>query len=240
MAETKRVSDQYIISAPTITIDGNLVVSGTSTTVSSTDSLIEDNIIVLNSGEDGAGITLGSSGIEIERGSEDNATLTFVEADTAFAVKVGGVLTNLKVANPVDDDDAVTKSYFDASVGVGSAPGNDTNVVFNDGGIYGANSEFAWDNGALLIGYTEIRSASILVNASNSDLQLAASGTGSLYLRSTVKLEDEVSDPSAVAGHNMVYSKTPGSGSTGLYYVNSEGSGEFVSNSKAIVYGIIF
>ena len=69
MAETKRVSDQYTISAPTIIIDGNLTVSGSTTSVETTNSTITDNIIVLNQGETGAGITAVTSGIEIERGS---------------------------------------------------------------------------------------------------------------------------------------------------------------------------
>ena len=50
MAETKRVSDQYKISAPAIVIDGNLTVMGSTTSVETINSVIQDNILVLNEG----------------------------------------------------------------------------------------------------------------------------------------------------------------------------------------------
>jgi len=53
----------------TVFITGNLNIRGDSTAVNTTDLEIEDNIIVLNRAEDGsAGIPLGTSGIEINRG----------------------------------------------------------------------------------------------------------------------------------------------------------------------------
>ena len=57
-------------------ITGNLTVNGSTTTVSTTELVVEDNIITLNQGEVGAGVTAGSAGIEIDRGSE--ATVSFV------------------------------------------------------------------------------------------------------------------------------------------------------------------
>ena len=114
MAETKRISDQYTISAPTIIIDGNLTVSGTTTSVETTNSTITDNIIVLNQGETGAGITAGSSGIEIERGSATNVSIVYDDTVDAFKVLLGAGLTNLRVAEPVDTSDAVTKNYVDS------------------------------------------------------------------------------------------------------------------------------
>ena len=71
MAETKRVSDRYTISAPTVVISGNLTITGGSTIVSSSDAHISDNTITLNDGEVGAGVvTLGTTaGIMVDRGS---------------------------------------------------------------------------------------------------------------------------------------------------------------------------
>ena len=48
MAEVKRVSDQYTISAPLILLDGNLTVMGSTTSMETINSTIEDNIITLN------------------------------------------------------------------------------------------------------------------------------------------------------------------------------------------------
>lgn len=65
-----------------VKVNGNLIVTGNQTTINTTNTTVEDNIIVLNSGEDPthAGVSLGSSGIEIERGSATNAQLIWSES----------------------------------------------------------------------------------------------------------------------------------------------------------------
>ena len=240
MAETKRVSDQYIIEAPTITIDGNLTVIGTTTTVEAVESRITDNIIVLNSGESGAAVTLGSSGIEIDRGSSDNATLVFVEADTAFSFKIGASLTNVKVAEPVDADDVATKNYADNLIGAGSPVGPDGAVQFKNGLNFDGTQDFQWDGTSLITQDIVITTSSISSTTTNGNFEIFANGTGNLFVRSVMQLENEAGDPSAVAGSNTLYAKTPGDGGTGLFFVNTTVSDELVSKSKAIVYGIIF
>lgn len=63
----------------TVFVTGNLVVQGNTTTIDTTNMTIEDNVILLNKGELGAGITEVVSGIEIDRGSLPNAQLFFDE-----------------------------------------------------------------------------------------------------------------------------------------------------------------
>ena len=70
----------------TTVINGNLEVKGTTTTVESTVTTIADNIITLNEGEAGAGVSASVnyiSGIEVDRGSFPAARLVFNE-QTAF------------------------------------------------------------------------------------------------------------------------------------------------------------
>lgn len=62
-----------------VNIKGNLTVEGTTTNVNSDNLNIEDNIIVLNKGETGEGVTKGSSGILIDRGTSDNLFFGFDE-----------------------------------------------------------------------------------------------------------------------------------------------------------------
>ena len=57
----------------------NLLVTGTQTTLNTVDSTIKDNLIILNSGESGAGITLQSGGIQIDRGTKEDASFLFNE-----------------------------------------------------------------------------------------------------------------------------------------------------------------
>ena len=72
---------QLTINASGVTVAGDLTVQGTTTTVNSTDLNITDNTILLNKDEVGAGITAGSAGIEIERGSLANVNWLFNETE---------------------------------------------------------------------------------------------------------------------------------------------------------------
>jgi len=63
------VNSNLNVSGNTI-ITGDLTVNGTTTTYSTTELVVNDSVITLNAGETGAGVTAGSSGIEIDRGTE--------------------------------------------------------------------------------------------------------------------------------------------------------------------------
>ena len=94
MHATKKVNDHYYIASPEVTITGNLTVSGAQASVTSTDSVITDRQIVLNNGEAGAGITGQlKSGIEVDRGTLDNAILVFDEADDRWKISTDGGAT---------------------------------------------------------------------------------------------------------------------------------------------------
>ena len=81
----------------TVTITGDLLVAGTTTTINTENMTVEDNIILLNSGETGAGITLDESGIRIDRGALVDAYMVFDEdltwADPVTATTKNGVFT---------------------------------------------------------------------------------------------------------------------------------------------------
>jgi hypothetical protein len=64
-----------------LVVTGDLTVQGSLTSIETTNTAIADNVIVLNSGETGAGITSVTSGIEIERGSEGNKTFVYHETN---------------------------------------------------------------------------------------------------------------------------------------------------------------
>ena len=81
-----------------VRITGDFVVEGQSTVVSADDLKVKDNLITLNDGETGAGVSLVYSGIEIDRGTEPNALFLFDEANNTWILadgSVGGVSTTL-------------------------------------------------------------------------------------------------------------------------------------------------
>jgi hypothetical protein len=224
MAETKRVSDQYTISAPSVIIDGNLTISGSTTSVETTNSTIKDNIIVLNNGEAGAGVAggAGTAGIQIDRGSLPDVALRWNETADEWQLTTDG------------------STYVAIQTGSsGAAAGSDRSIQYNNGGALAGDTGLTWDGVYLEIGATSINSGSIGTTSSNSDLELFASGAGTIHLRSVVKLENEISDPSGIAGNNLLYAKTPDVGDTGLFFANTSNSDELISKSKAVFFGLI-
>jgi len=83
------------VSGGSVLITGNLVVEGDTVNVSTTNLAIEDNIISLNTGEVGPGVTLTYSGIEIERGNtssitpQNNASFLYDESTDSWILAHG-------------------------------------------------------------------------------------------------------------------------------------------------------
>ena len=82
-------------SGGSVRVTGNLVVEGDTFNISTTNLTIEDNIISLNTGEVGPGVSLVYSGIEIERGNtsaispQNNASLLYDESTDAWILAHG-------------------------------------------------------------------------------------------------------------------------------------------------------
>jgi hypothetical protein len=72
----------------TVTINGDLIVSGSQTTKVSETVLVEDNIITLNSNE--AGTPSENSGIEVERGTAANVALRWNETNDYWELTEDG------------------------------------------------------------------------------------------------------------------------------------------------------
>ena len=69
-----------------VVVAGDLTVQGTTTSIETTNTNITDNVITLNEGESGAGVTSGTSGIEVDRGSESNVTLVWDETADRWTI----------------------------------------------------------------------------------------------------------------------------------------------------------
>lgn len=103
-----------------VRVTGNLVVVGETLTVSAENLNVRDNIIVLNYGELGPGVTLTYSGIEVDRGDtastptsiQDNALFLYNEDTNTWEISHGSVAgtisfsdSNLKLRRIVVDPD---------------------------------------------------------------------------------------------------------------------------------------
>lgn len=111
MGQFIQVSGDYNIKAregATITLDtgegvgntritGNLVVEGDTLNVSVENLNVQDNIITLNYGETGNGVSLRYSGIEVDRGLAQDVSLLWDENDQTWNFKEGSGYNSSKV-----------------------------------------------------------------------------------------------------------------------------------------------
>ena len=95
-------------------IDGNLIIngdvsaSGSSFIVNAQTVEVEDNLLVINNGETGAGVTSGISGIEVDRGTSTDYQFVFEESSNLF--KIGEIGDLQRVAT--FSTDSISDGYF--------------------------------------------------------------------------------------------------------------------------------
>jgi len=241
--------DTLTLDSPNVTITGNLTVQGNVTTVESTTLLIEDNIIVLNIGEDGSTITLGTAGIEISRGTSDNAKFLFNEIGTKFTAMLGSSYAKLAGATPVDNEDFATKYYVDNTISnltTNTIYQQDSNVTVSDSGSNGNITVNADNTLISFFNSTGFNTSNLRINSSgitntvtNGNIKLNTTGIGEVVISNTATLTYSIA-PTGETSKSKVYANTIGGGGTGLYFVSNTTSGELVSKSKAIIYALIF
>ena len=73
----------------TTRVTGNLLVEGDTLNVSVENLNVQDNIITLNYGETGSGVTLRYSGIEVDRGSLESVSFLWDDNDDSWNLKQG-------------------------------------------------------------------------------------------------------------------------------------------------------
>lgn len=95
--------------AKNATFKGDLLVEGQSFVTEAETVEIKSNLLLLNKGEVGAGVTKGIAGLEIDRGTEPNYFIIFDESDNRFKAGVEGDLWNLALR---ESDDNMLDGYF--------------------------------------------------------------------------------------------------------------------------------
>ena len=101
-----------------LTVTGDLTVNGTTVTMNTETVQAEDNIILVNYGEAGAGVTAGTAGLQVDRGSETDYQFVFRESDDLFVVGQVGALQAVATRQDSPTDDGIahwddsTKSFL--------------------------------------------------------------------------------------------------------------------------------
>ena len=225
-------------------VTGNLTVQGTTTTVNSTIVTIDDNIIILNSGETGPGVTLNTAGFQIDRGTLPNSSVLWNEANLRWELYSDtlNVFAPLKVSsitldsgNTVDNIDDDTTLAADSSSRVPTQHAvkayiastantifeDDSSVTVHDSGIGGYVETIIDGVNTAVIDGTSFRVNNISSYDINNDLTISADGTGEIVIQNVITMPYQVSNPLSLAGNNKFFAYTPGSGGSGLYFVNT-------------------
>lgn len=145
-----------------LTIQQNLIVSGTQFITETETVLIEDNLLVINHGEIGAGVTEGTAGIEVDRGTETNYQFLFDENYDNFRVGISGALQ--PVATRMESADMTASG-----------------VTFWNDSVYRleTDSGFTYSAGNLTVGAAAPTANNHLTRKDYVDAEIAAiSGTG--------------------------------------------------------------
>ena len=138
---------QIVLRTEQVRIYGDLIVTGSQSIVSETNLAIKDRIAMLNEGEGGAGVTGQYSGLEVDRGSLDNALLIFDEVTDTWNISIDGgtsyeeiLTTGTGLKNVVEDTspelggnlDVLTHSIVSSSNrNITIAPNGTGQVVLN-------------------------------------------------------------------------------------------------------------
>ena len=247
----------------TVIISGNLTVTGTQTTVNTTDTNLEDNTIVLNNGETGNGVTPGTSGISVDRGIaadgstiNDTANFLFNEADDAWEASLGSSYTLMRSADPdgvsPGNNDVVTVNYLNSVIGGGTVTvdkiieGDSKAEIVDTGGSerffieINSGEVFNLDTTSMDYANVSISGSTISNSATDEDLTLSTTGTGELVVNPVITMPEQGSDPTPASGETRIYAKTPAGGGSGVFVANQDTTDELVTKSKAIVFGLIF
>ena len=209
---TTGTDSNVTVTTHSLTVTGNLIVTGTKTEVATTNSTISDNTIVLNKDETVLAITATTAGIEIERGSATNVTMLYDDSIDSFTFKEGSSLTTVSGGTPTTATHLTTKAYVDGVAGSGmSLSGSTNNTVAT---VTGANA---------LIGEANLTfdGSTLAVTGAATVSTLAV--TGNVTTDSLLRLT-QTTNPSAVSGKSLIFAKAPGGGGTGVYVQAPTGS----------------
>lgn len=206
MSVTKRILGDYTIntklnptanitlSTHTVYINGNMFVGGTSTTVNKTELEISDNLIRLNKGETGSGVTLGEAGIEVDRGLLPNVALRWNEAVDLWQITTDGT----------------------AYANILTSAGAGTITVISD-------------PAPQLGGNLDTLSRTIF-----------SSTRANVTFDSNLAIKNTTITPTAIAGYDVVYAKTPDTGASGLYVTNTTNQAqELATQRRNVVYSLV-
>lgn len=177
----------------TLIVNGNLRVLGSVANVSSTNTQVTDNIITLNQGESGSGVTAVYAGFEIDRGGLPKVVLRWNESTTRWELTTDGA-----VYTPI-----VTGSRGIAGVGEDPAPQLGGNLNTQSYAIYSSTIQAIKADTNVAIKNTTVAPATLsgynIVYA-----QTPNTGASGLYITNTTTQQQELITKSRAVAFSLI------------------------------------
>lgn len=148
--------------AKNATFKGDLLVEGQSFVTEAETVEIKDNLLLLNKGEVGAGVTKGIAGLEIDRGTEPNYQIIFDESDNRFKA---GEIGDIQCLALRDGDDSMVNGMFTTWDSTTKRL-KTTNIVPSSSFLYFG------DNKTVSLNYSPANDGSLTINTNNQYLAI--------------------------------------------------------------------
>jgi len=169
-------------------LQGPLTISGSSVTiigptfiVTASHMYVQDNMITVNAGESGSGVTLGEAGLEVDRGTEPNFYFIFKEDSQTFRVGTSG--SSEPVATREDSPVMYGIPYWNsASYDFKTTPSFNLHTASNHIAVPGIRNAGGTNNKIVRVSSSynmTTNDSSIIVNASESAVTITLPPTSS-------------------------------------------------------------
>jgi hypothetical protein len=177
-----------------LTVNGNLFVSGTTTTVSSQQLRVADNLITVNFGETGPGVTNISAGIEVARGTAVGGNYFFAFFENSDTFRIGQSGSMQAVATRVDSMVSGALVAWDATASrLVDVPGITTATILTSasslaGGklVAGSVPNAALTNSTITVGVgAGLAGGGSVALGGTTTVSLAVTGTAGTYTKVT-------------------------------------------------------
>ena len=258
-----RITGDLTVEGTTTTVDSqNLSIEDNMIVLNSSGSIGHNAGVMIQRG------AAGNNAVMYWDESIDKFKFGTTTADGSTTDDFASTLAKLQIGEPAADSDASTKKYVDDKITSGLAtinikkirdgvstltdvvvedtetnPGNPSTVKVT---VDGNNSHTYYNNRSEFHDL-RIYDSTIQTTVSTGDLTLSAPGTGSviiddnLHIKPTPHPDDALVDPGAPTEGLKLYSKAPGIGKTGLFYVNSSNvRDEILSKNRSLLLSMIF
>jgi len=171
-----------------LTIIGDLYVSGSTVSVSASQMQVTDNTITVNYGEPGSGVTAGTAGIIVDRGTATNYEFIFDETTDTFRIGEAGTLQAVATR-----EDAPVNLGIPYWVDADTVFSSSANLYYNPANTYTYATKLNIGAGDITLSTNEINGSSDLyLNYNNNQTTYIGTGasTGSAEVGGTLKVND--------------------------------------------------